>query len=103
LRAVRSRRNEDQNDATIERLRTFDESAKRLRRDTLDLCLIHWPRPRVHRYVESWKAFVRLRHDGRVRSIGVSNFNRDHLERIIDEAGVGGSGGGGENWAISPR
>jgi 2,5-diketo-D-gluconate reductase A len=71
-----------------EALRAFDESARKLRRDTLDLYLIHWPRPRVNRYVESWKAFVRLRQDGRVRSIGVSNFNRDHLERIIGETGV---------------
>ena len=71
-----------------EALRAFDESARKLRRDTLDLYLIHWPRPRINRYVESWKAFVRLQKDGRVRSIGVSNFNRDHLERIIGETGV---------------
>ena len=69
-------------------LRAFDDSARKLRRDKLDLYLIHWPRPRVNRYVESWKAFVRLQKDGRVRSIGVSNFNRDHLERIIGETGV---------------
>jgi 2,5-diketo-D-gluconate reductase A len=69
-------------------LRAFDESVRRLRRDRLDLYLIHWPRPRANRYVESWKAFVRLQKDGRVRSIGVSNFNRDHLERIIGETGV---------------
>ncbi len=71
-----------------EALRAFDESMRRLRRDRLDLYLIHWPRPRVNLYVESWKAFVRLQKDGRVRSIGVSNFNRDHLERIIGETGV---------------
>jgi 2,5-diketo-D-gluconate reductase A len=69
-------------------LRAFDESIRRLRRDRLDLYLIHWPRPRINRYVDSWKAFVRLQKDGRVRSIGVSNFNRDHLERIIGETGV---------------
>jgi 2,5-diketo-D-gluconate reductase A len=69
-------------------LRAFDESMRRLQRDRLDLYLIHWPRPRVNRYVESWKAFVSLQKDGRVRSIGVSNFNRDHLERIIEETGV---------------
>lgn len=69
-------------------LRAFDESMRRLRRDRLDLYLIHWPRPRVNRYVESWKAFIRLQKEGRVRSIGVSNFNRDHLERIIGETGV---------------
>jgi 2,5-diketo-D-gluconate reductase A len=69
-------------------LRAFDESMRKLRRDALDLYLIHWPRPRVGSYVESWKAFIRLQKDGRVRSIGVSNFNRDHLERIIAETGV---------------
>ncbi len=69
-------------------LRAFDDSLRRLRRDVLDLYLIHWPRPRINRYVESWKAFVRLQKEGRVRSIGVSNFNRDHLERIVGETGV---------------
>jgi 2,5-diketo-D-gluconate reductase A len=71
-----------------EAMRAFDESMRKLRRDMLDLYLIHWPRPRVNRYVETWKALVRLQKDGRVRSIGVSNFNRDHLERIIGETGV---------------
>jgi 2,5-diketo-D-gluconate reductase A len=71
-----------------ETLRAFDASIKKLRRDVLDLYLIHWPRPRVNRYVESWKALVRLQKDGRIRSIGVSNFNSDHLERIIGETGV---------------
>jgi 2,5-diketo-D-gluconate reductase A len=71
-----------------EALRAFEESAKRLRRKTLDLYLIHWPRPRVNRYVDSWRALVRLQREGRIRSIGVSNFNQDHLERIIAETGV---------------
>jgi 2,5-diketo-D-gluconate reductase A len=71
-----------------EALRAFEDSARRLRRATLDLYLIHWPRPRVNRYVESWKALVRLRQEGRIRSIGVSNFNEEHLERIIGETGV---------------
>jgi 2,5-diketo-D-gluconate reductase A len=71
-----------------ETLRAFDESAKRLRRCTLDLYLIHWPRPRANRYVESWKALVRLYREGRIRAIGVSNFNSDHLERVIGETGV---------------
>jgi len=69
-------------------LRAFDASARRLKRAPIDLYLIHWPRPRVGLYVETWKAFVRLREEGRVRSIGVSNFNRDHLERIVGETGV---------------
>ena len=69
-------------------MRAFEESARRLRRHTLDLYLIHWPRPRFNRHVDSWKALVRLQSEGRIRSIGVSNFNRDHLERIIGETGV---------------
>jgi 2,5-diketo-D-gluconate reductase A len=71
-----------------EALRAFEDSARKLRRHTLDLYLIHWPRPRVNRYVESWKALVRLQREGRAFSIGVSNFNPDHLERIIGETGV---------------
>ena len=68
-------------------LRAFDASAKRLRRDVLDLYLIHWPAPRQDRYVETWKALLQLKADGRIRSAGVSNFNPDHLERIIGETG----------------
>ncbi|WP_196257873.1 aldo/keto reductase [Pelagibacterium limicola] len=71
-----------------ETLRAFDGTMQRLGLDVLDLYLIHWPMPRVDRYVESWKAFIRLREEGRIRSIGVSNFNPDHLERIIGETGV---------------
>jgi 2,5-diketo-D-gluconate reductase A len=71
-----------------EALRAFEDSARRLHRHTLDLYLIHWPRPRVDRYVESWKALIRLQQEGRLRSIGVSNFNRSHLERIVGETGV---------------
>ncbi len=69
-------------------LHAFDQSARKLRRATVDLYLIHWPRPRVDRYVDSWKGLVHLEREGRIRSIGVSNFNRDHLERIIGETGV---------------
>jgi 2,5-diketo-D-gluconate reductase A len=71
-----------------EALRAFEASARRLRRPMIDLYLIHWPRPRAGRYVETWKALVRLQREGRIRSIGVSNFNRDHLERIVGETGV---------------
>jgi 2,5-diketo-D-gluconate reductase A len=68
-------------------LKAFDESEKRLGR-RVDLYLIHWPRPDRDLYVEAWKALIRLKQDGRVGSIGVSNFNPDHLERIIGETGV---------------
>lgn len=69
-------------------LAAFDESMVRLGLDELDLFLIHWPVPKIDRFVESWKAMIRLREEGRVRSIGVSNFRVEDLQRIIDETGV---------------
>jgi 2,5-diketo-D-gluconate reductase A len=69
-------------------LRAFDGSLRRLGFDFLDLFLIHWPAPKQDRYVESWRAMIRLRDEGRVRSIGVSNFAVQHLDRLIDETGV---------------
>jgi len=71
-----------------ETLRAFAASAEKLRRAVVDLYLIHWPRPRMDRYVDSWKAMIRLRDEGKIRAIGVSNFNQDHLERVIGETGV---------------
>ena len=55
-------------------LAAFDDSMKKLRLDVLDLFLIHWPLPMFDKYVETWRAFEKLLADGRVRSIGVSNF-----------------------------
>jgi 2,5-diketo-D-gluconate reductase A len=69
-------------------LRSFDETMRKLGLEQLDLFLIHWPVPSQNKYVEAWKALVELRQAGRIRSIGVSNFNQDHLERIIGETGV---------------
>jgi diketogulonate reductase-like aldo/keto reductase len=69
-------------------LRAFDESMTRLGLDYLDLYLIHWPVPAQDMYLETWKAFEELLADGRVRSIGVSNFPVDHLARLIDSAEV---------------
>ena len=60
-------------------LAAFDESMKKLRLDVLDLFLIHWPLPMFDQYVETWRAFEKLLADGRVRSIGVSNFEIAHL------------------------
>jgi len=72
-------------DATLE---AFEKSLGRLGRPTLDLYLIHWPSPHRNLYVDSWKALVRLKEEGRAKSIGVSNFQPEHLERIIGETGV---------------
>lgn len=69
-------------------LKSFDETMQKLGLDQLDLFLIHWPIPSQDRYVEAWKTLVELQQQGRIRSIGVSNFNEDHLERIIGETGV---------------
>ena len=75
--------NDDQGrDAT---LRAFDASLKRLGLDHLDLYLIHWPYPGQDLYVETWKTLEELYADGRVRSIGVSNFQPTHLQRLLDE------------------
>lgn len=69
-------------------LRAFDQTMVKLGLDQLDLFLIHWPAPARNRYVETWKAFIELQQQGRIRSIGVSNFLPEHLERIIGETGV---------------
>jgi 2,5-diketo-D-gluconate reductase A len=69
-------------------LKSFMGSLDRLGLDYLDLFLIHWPVPKHDRYSDTWKAFVQLQRDGRIRSIGVSNFLQDHLERIIGDSGV---------------
>ncbi|MBF5079301.1 MAG: aldo/keto reductase [Paracoccus marcusii] len=69
-------------------LRAFDATMERSGLDYLDLYLIHWPLPAMDAYVDSWKALIRLRDEGRVRSIGVANFHEPHLRRLIDETGV---------------
>jgi 2,5-diketo-D-gluconate reductase A len=77
--------NDDQGfDAT---LAAFDASMKRLGLDTLDLYLIHWPTPEKDTYVDTWRALLRLREEGRVRAVGVCNFEVDHLQRLQDETG----------------
>jgi 2,5-diketo-D-gluconate reductase A len=69
-------------------LRAFDDSMRRLGLDELDLYLIHWPVPSTDRYVDTWRALIRLQAEGRVRSIGVANFHAHHIERLVDETGV---------------
>ncbi len=69
-------------------LRAFDDTMSKLGIAQIDLFLIHWPVPSQDKYVEAWKALIELREAGRIKSIGVSNFNQDHLERIIGDTGV---------------
>jgi 2,5-diketo-D-gluconate reductase A len=71
-----------------ETLKSFEESRARLGVDYVDLYLIHWPLPRVDRYVDTWRAMLKLREDGLVRSVGVSNFTPAQIERLRAETGV---------------
>jgi 2,5-diketo-D-gluconate reductase A len=66
-------------------LRAFDASMRNLGLDYLDLFLIHWPAPGADRYVDTWRAFEKLQADGRIRAVGVSNFQIQHLHRLLDE------------------
>jgi 2,5-diketo-D-gluconate reductase A len=68
-----------------EALSAFDESLKALGFDHLDLFLVHWPLPDVGDYVETWKAMEEIYRSGRARAIGVSNFQKAHLQRLFDE------------------
>jgi 2,5-diketo-D-gluconate reductase A len=68
--------------------RALRASLDHLEMEHVDLYLIHWPVPAHDKYVETWKAFIDLQAEGLVRSIGVSNFQPAHLERVIDETGV---------------
>lgn len=69
-------------------IRAAEGSLKRLGLDHVDLFLIHWPCPAKDLYLDTWRALIRLREEGKALSIGVSNFQEPHLERIIGETGV---------------
>jgi 2,5-diketo-D-gluconate reductase A len=73
-------------------LAAFDTSMKHLgfsgSADYLDLYLIHWPMPAKNLFVDTFKAFAHLRDRGRIRSIGVSNFEPEHLRILVDSTGI---------------
>ena len=69
-------------------IRAYEASLERLGLDYLDLYLIHWPQPMYDTYVESWKAMEQLYKDGRVKAIGVSNFQPAHLDRLAAECEI---------------
>jgi diketogulonate reductase-like aldo/keto reductase len=69
-------------------LRAFDESLKRIGLDYVDLYLIHWPTPEFDQYIDTYKALEKLYRDGRVKAIGVCNFEIQHLERLIKECEI---------------
>lgn len=66
----------------------FDDSLDRLGVDYLDLFLIHWPMPKSGNFANTWEAFISLYLSGRVRAIGVSNFEPHHLERLLVETSI---------------
>jgi 2,5-diketo-D-gluconate reductase A len=78
--------NADHRDGNVES--GFENSLRLLGIDAVDLYLIHWPMPAIGRYLDTWKSLVGFADDGRARSIGVSNFQTDHLTEIIDATGV---------------
>jgi 2,5-diketo-D-gluconate reductase A len=63
-------------------LRAFDDTLERLGLDALDLYLIHWPNPAAGLWQDSWRALEKLRDEGRVRAVGVSNFLVEHLDEL---------------------
>lgn len=69
-------------------LAAFDASMARLGLDYLDLYLIHWPTPAQNLFIDTFKAFAHLRDQGRIRAIGVSNFEPEHLKLLIDATGI---------------
>jgi 2,5-diketo-D-gluconate reductase A len=69
-------------------LRAFDQTLVALDMDQIDLFLLHWPLPTVNNFVERWKALERVYADGRARSIGVSNFEDHHLQRLFEETEI---------------
>lgn len=68
--------------------KSLEESLRRLQMDYVDLLLIHWPAPANNLFVDTWRALVRAKEQGKVRSIGVSNFDPVHLQRLMTETGV---------------
>ena len=70
--------------------RAFDETLRKLRTDSIDLFLIHWPLPTLYDgdFVSTWKTLIEFVEDGRARAIGVSNFQVPHLERLAAETDV---------------
>jgi 2,5-diketo-D-gluconate reductase A len=69
-------------------LRAFDQTLVALDMEHIDLFLIHWPLPTVSDFVERWKALERVYGEGRARSIGVSNFEDHHLQRLFKETEI---------------
>lgn len=69
-------------------LKIIEEQLARMNLEYFDKYLIHWPNPEDGLYVEAWKALIRAKELGYIKTIGVSNFLEHHLEKIIDATGI---------------
>lgn len=69
-------------------IEAIQESLYRANLDYYDLYLIHWPNPKQGKFVDAWRALIDAKKWGLVRSIGVSNFLPEHIERLVEETGV---------------
>jgi len=78
--------NDDQGYAST--LAAFDTSLRKLGLEYVDMYLIHWPTPAKDTYLDTWRAFETLHNEGRVRALGVSNFQPDHLTRLLEHASI---------------
>lgn len=69
-------------------MRSIEGTLERMGLDYLDAYLIHWPNPSQNLYVDTWRALIKMQEEGTVKSIGVSNFLPEHIDRLIEETGV---------------
>lgn len=71
-----------------ETLQAFEQSLEKLQLDYIDLYLIHWPMPMENKYIETYQALEKLYKDGKVKAIGVSNFEIEHLDNILNNCEI---------------
>lgn len=69
-------------------LEAIDESLSRLDIDYIDMLLIHWPSPALNKFVDTWAAFQKAKESGKIRGIGVSNFQPAHLDQLLAAGGI---------------
>ncbi len=69
-------------------LTAIDASLSRLNIDYIDMLLIHWPSPQLNKFVDTWAAFQQAQQSGKIRGIGVSNFQPAHLEQLLAAGGT---------------
>lgn len=69
-------------------LEAIDESLARLNIEYIDMVLIHWPSPALNKFVDTWAAFQKAKESGKIRGIGVSNFQPAHLDQLLAAGGI---------------